>query len=393
PSAPVTMRLARYSLLSGRITGPGGRAPGRAAIAIFTRISEGGELSPLLQESAAADGSFSIELRPGEYAAGVWYNSAQDGVGLQLYPDNVHPEFFSVRSGETRAIQFGIPPAEKFGISGKVEQPQPGTQYLLTLAVAGQYALPLLQVRTAPDGSFRMEGVRPGVYDVLAAAEVGTGSQPRFGQARIRVTDQNVEGVNLAMDSGRTVQLVLRGKRPPEKAPAGCPASTKVWLVPVEFQGAGARAVEANFAKAETAAGLPPGRLRVRLPELGMDCYQASAPLLDLTRESRETVEVELASTGSIRGELKSVTALSGNFVVVLTGLDSTRMAFADERGRFAFQGLPPGAYRIGARTTDATSNASWFQDVNGLSPIEVMGGGTIEMELPVPQKKEVVSR
>ena len=340
PAVSVGVRLARYAVFSGSIIGAEGHPPRRAAIAVFWKGPNDGELLLLRQAPLAADGSYSIELYPGEYAIGVWYNSVQDGAGLQLYPDNSHPQFFAVRSGELREVRFWIPPGDRFGISGKVELPRPGMQFLLTLGHAGQSGLPLAQTRTAPDGSFRLEGVRTGVYDLFAVSEASAGEQAFFGHASIRVAGQNVEGLNVAVSTGRTVQLLLRGKGSREKAPPGCPSSTKVWLVPAALQDVVAHPVEASFSRGETVAGLPPGRFRIKLPDLGAGCYLAGPSDLDLTVDGRDTVEVELASTGGIRGMLKSGPTLPGGYAVVLMGFQSSRIAFADAEGRFAFQGL-----------------------------------------------------
>lgn len=217
--------------------------------------------------------------------------------------------------------------------------------------------------------------------------------QPLFGRARVRVAGQNVEEVNVAVGAGRTVQLLLRGKGPWEKAPLGCPSRAAVLLAPAEFVGVAPRTVEVSFDKATVVTALPPGRFRLTLPDLGAGCYQAGTAGLDLTADLRDPFPVELGSTGAIRGVLRSGPAPPSGYAVVLTGFQSLRVAFPDAEGKFVFDGLPPGPYRIGARAKDGVSRASWFQDADSLIALEIPGGSPTDMELPAPPVREGVGR
>jgi hypothetical protein len=92
---------------------------------------------------------------------------------------------------------------------------------------------------------------------------------------------------------------------------------------------------------------------------------------------------VELAAAASIRGLLKSTSAPAADFTVTLMDAGSTdgaqaQLAFPDRDGRFAFEGLHPGRYRMAARRG---------ADVSRVVEMDVPGGAPTIVELPADAK------
>ena len=185
----------------------------------------------------------------------------------------------------------------------------------------------------------------------------------------------NVDGLDIPVSAGRSVAVVLRshGSEPP---PAGCPQSATVALASLEPWGSILNAsVQAGFAKEQTVRDLAPGRYRLTASGLGSGCYEVTQPVVDLRGEIADPVAVEVAAAGSIHGTLRAGAAN----VVTLLDAEATdgaqaRLAFPDDQGRFSFDGLPPGRYKLAAQVPKAT----WKE-------VEVSGGAQASVELPVP--------
>jgi hypothetical protein len=111
-------------------------------------------------------------------------------------------------------------------------------------------------------------------------------------------------------------------------------------------------------------------------------------PVVDLNRDSGGPVTVELGASGAIRGTLRGA-ANAKDFAVMLvveeaSGDDPARLAFPDEAGRFEFEGLRPGRYRIAAQLAAGAATAHWVSDIAHMIEIDVPGGTPTELELPV---------
>jgi len=406
PSAGIVVRMVRYAVIAGtvrdtegrplpgRVSVPAGRTSGSARIAVLVKQKGTEELKAIRQVALAEGGKYRIfDLPPGQYAVGLWWAGLPVGSGAQMYPDNSHPRFFDVAGGEDyRDIDFLVVSGASFSVSGKIEGSAPKMFYSVTLGLPEFPALPVAQLWTEEDGSFRLEKIPPGTYDLFASGPVrGYGAfealldkNPVYGRTRIQVIGQNLEGITAPVSPGRSVDVVLRG-------PAdGCPKTTAVTPTLLEPWGLlPASPVEAGFDKPQTARDLAPGRYDFSTARLGVGCYQVNRPVVDLSRDATGPVTVELAPAGSIRGTLRAGMARARDFAVILLpaeAADSTaaQLAFPDEQGRFEFAGLRPGRYRVAAQLAAGEARARWVADVAHMVEIDVPGGAAIELELPV---------
>jgi beta-lactamase regulating signal transducer with metallopeptidase domain len=398
PASGLLLRLMRYGVidgqandtegqpLPGRVLAPGGRTAGSARVVILVKPAGTEELR-LFREAPMEDGHFRVhDLPPGQYAVGLWYAGLKMGAGMQLYPDNQHPRFFTIAGGEEyRDINFTVASHSGFQVSGKVELPKPGMKFALALGLPEQPTLPVAQTLAENDGSFHFENVPPGSYDLFAAGPVNgygaydnvLGSNRFFGRTRIQVGAVNVDGLAISVSGGRSLAVVLRPHvaGPP---PAGCPPSATVALASLEPWGAMLNAnLQVVFEKEQTARDLAPGRYRLTATSLGSGCYQVNQPVADLRGDVSGPVAIEVAAAGSIHGTLRAGSAAA----VTLLEAEATdgaqaRLAFPDGQGRFSFDGLPPGRYKLAAQVP----KAAWKE-------VEVSGGAQASVELAVPSQ------
>jgi Carboxypeptidase regulatory-like domain len=405
PASGMLVRLVRYAVIAGmvrdtegrpvpgRVLLTGGRTGGSARVAVLVKQDGSDEMKVVRTVPLDEGGRYRIfDLPPGQYALGLWWAGLSAGSGAQMYPNNSHPRFFDVAGGEEyRDVDFLVISSASFSVSGKIDGLKPGTHFSVALGLPDLPALPVGQLWTEDDGSFRLDKIPPGTYDLLVAGPTGgygpfdslLRPNPLYGRTRIQVIGQNLEGVSVPVSAGPTLDVVLRG--PPE----GCPKSATVMLTLLEPWALMSNStVQANFDKPQTARDLAPARYSLTASGLGTSCYQVSRAVADLSREVSGPVALMLGQAGSIRGRLRAGTAETKGFTVVLLDADSAdgtpaQLAFPDEQGRFEFAGLRPGRYRIAAQATGA-AKARWVADVAHMIVLDVPGGVPTELELPV---------
>ena len=414
PVEDFTVRLVRYGIISGQINtqngrpapdtihAPGGRSVGGTRVAILVKDA-GGQLQVLREASLGEEGQYRIhDLTPGQYAIGVWYDGLEDGSGVQLYPDNARPRFFTVSGGEEYDhIDFLLPRQAVFSVSGKIEGAKKGDHYALSLGAPDQPVLPVARTLSDADGSFRFARVPVGTYDLMAGGPSRgygqhddlLGANSLFGRIRIQV-GQNIEGLSIPLSAGRTLKVALRS-RAGDTPPPGCPQSANVLVEPLEAWGLifnNNDKQQVAFGKEGEVTDLPPGRFRLSATNLSESCFQTAPVVADLASESSSPVSIELAQAGSIRGTV-GVAAHPGEFAVLLLDAAGSpdspaQVAHADAQGHFAFDSLRPGRYRIGAQVASGAATSRWVADVSRLVVIEVSAGAPTQVDLPAPARQ-----
>jgi hypothetical protein len=403
------MRLVRYGILSGhvfdqqgrpvpgRISAPGGRTIGGTRIIVLARSESGTGFRIAREVSPEEEGQFRVyDLPPGQYMLGLWYDNLKEGSGATLYPDNAHPRTFAIAGGEEfRDLDFSVTPQSVYEVSGKVQLPKAKTRFALALGLPEQPLLPIAQTLTEDDGAFRFARVPPGNYDLFVAGpdqgygahESLLGPEPFYARTRVGVSS-NVTGLDIAVAPGKSLTVML-GAKGLDKPPAGCPQSATVGVELLEPWGIfppNVQGVQLAFGKEQAIQKLTPGRVRVTATGLGANCFPGAPQIVDLSGDAPPTVTLEMASAAFIRGTLRGAEGQASQYTVVLLDSDSgasseARLATPDAQGRFAFDGLRPGRYRIAAQP--AGPAARWVADVSKMTELQLAGGAPTELDLP----------
>jgi hypothetical protein len=410
PSERITVRLVHYGIISGqvmdskgrpaqaRIIAPGGRTAGGCRISILAKSDGPGGFTQLRETYLDEDARFRIyDLPPGHYAIGLYYDNLPDGSGMMIYPDTEHPRLFAIGGGEEhRGVDFTIPSRPAVQISGHVIQPKPKMRFFVALGSPGQPMLPIAETVAKDDGSFAFERVPAGTYDLFVSGpDTGysmhgssVGPDPHYARVRVNVGATNVSGIEVPVSGGKSVVVTLAGSKPPE----GCPSSVNIHAKLLEPWGlleSGDR-TSVTFGKEATLRGLVPGKVELTATGLTGNCYAANTPVVDLGGETPAPVALEIASAGSIRGTLRSGEAKPTDYTVVMLESDAqptseARIASPTADGRFAFDSLKPGRYRIAAQPNGP--RARWVSDVSRMIEIDIPGGSPTDLDLPAPPK------
>jgi hypothetical protein len=403
----LVVRLGRLGAITGRVLVASDEIPRRAAVfavpvtsvdvdsveEVTARMVYG---SP--HTTVSATGRFEIpRLLPGRYKivlvhgtsplAGLAHRVLSGGgpmpsrveqaetVLLPGKADSIVDFFVSTNDGPSAAV------------SGRVELPEPGTAFRVSLISDSVPFAASASTETAIDGSFRFEGVEPGIYALLAVGPITgrgpmgsvLGGTPWYGRANLSVGGQDIENAVISVEPGSSVQFTLE-ELSGQSIAATCAASTILRIASIEDWGAPmVRDVPLSPASKLLAAGLAPGRYRV-------DNSRPESPACTL---SPATIDVQAGSSvlpltltpgalGSIEGKVVALSPEWSNVaaVVLIPAQDSysPRIAIPDENSEFRFAGLVPGRYRLATRHI-ADDSVQWFGETSQMFDINVSGG------------------
>src|SRR5579872_676034 len=367
PAAGLTIPLIHYAVIAGHVTDstgnpqPGrihaydGRTQASARVAIMQKTRGSGELRAFRNAEVDDNGHYRVyDLPPGQYAVGFWYAGVKDGSGMQLYPDTAHPKIFPVAGGEDyEAIDSTTTPGASFDVRGKIDLPDSRQQFQLSLGMPEQPTLPIAQAVTQPDGTFRLEKVPSGTYDLFVSGPTWgrtaydwiVRDEALFGRTQIQVIGQNLEGITVPLTPSRSLNVQLGASD--SKTPTGCPQTATLTITTLEpWSLQLSSRTQVSFEKPATIRNLPPGRLRIAANELGSACYQVKEQEVNLNGDAPDPLVIELAAAGSIHGTTKTGSG------VELRDQESRdnpepRLVYPDAQGHFAFDSLRPGRYRL----------------------------------------------
>lgn len=407
PASGILVRLVRFGVIAGtvkdsegaplaaRMSTSGGRTNGGARIAVLVRQNGTEALKTVRTVTLQDDGTYRVfDLAPGQYAIGLWWYGLTVGSGAQMYPDTAHPRFFEVTGGEQyRDVDFSVTAGASFSISGKVEGAAPKARYSVTLGNPELPAMPVGQLWTEDDGSFRLQKIPPGTYDLFAAGPVRgyraydsmLDDKPVYGRTRIQVIGQDVDGVTVPLSAGRSLDLEL-------KQTAGCPESVSVRAILLEpWAVLNQNSTTVTAGKSSAMQGLAPAKYALSVESAG-SCFLSNVPGADLSGERSGPATIALAPGGSIRGTLRNIPAGSRDYVVLLLDANDVEnapaaLATVDEHGRFVFGPLRPGRYRVAAKPAGDEAKARWVQDVAHIMTVDIPGGSVTEIDLPVSKE------
>jgi uncharacterized protein (DUF2141 family) len=318
-------------------------------------------------------------LEPGEPAVTVGYTAV-------FFPGVLtasQASAITVRSGEERqGVDFAVQFVRTATIEGTVVAPgavRPESVELLLLprqtAAAGPAGSAVFFAgsprRVGPDGKFTFTGVTPGPYTLSARMNAQEGT-PLWANADIDVDGQPVSGVTLALQEGLTLSGRLAFEMDGVDAPTMM-SRERLNLIPAGNNGIMMRtgATQVTASGSFTMTGVIPGRYRVsaafNTPEVNWLLKSAvikGKDALDVPFDLApgdvitDAVFTFTNRTQELSGTLQDASKRPAtDFTVVVFPLDTTlwgstrrvRTVRPDTNGKFTFNNLPSGAYRIAA--------------------------------------------
>ena len=385
-AAPLHVQLTRYGTITGRVTdGQNRPLPGASVILMVPAEEDPAQLRPAQQSASVqvdnAGNYRHFNLAPGRYALAVTWASMGSGgrdapiVGAYLFPSNTKPELFTVTSGTAiSGINFTLPAQSDYTVAGRVTGLLPKQTAAVALALRDQPTLAAALLQTTAEGEFRFEHVAPGAYDLRAASPMrgygGSGAllgeNALFGQIRIDVGGQNINGAEIPMGPPHAIRFTLQST--PE-----CPAvPVSASLEPMENWAAMFfKPIELKPNEESTVKDLAPARYRLRITKPEGGCFGPAPSIVD----SRDAgpIRISLRLAGVIEVKLPAPST------VTISGIDDAsapaRILPPSAEGSYRFDALRPGRYRV--------------QSGSMVEEVDVRPGATTQTVLQPKESKE----
>jgi hypothetical protein len=382
----IEIKMTAQSFISGKITTEDGEPfPGaQASVFRVTRVNGKKQLAPLSPVPAGPDGSFSI----GNLTAGRYYLSASDPPGLtqtsqrevstgkrgdERYVTTYYPNaletsaasIIDVPSGaELRNMDIRLQRARVFHIYGRTVDPSGASipSATLNLLYPGvRDALGNAHRAIATGGVFEFNRLLPGTYVIRAS------SSPDFqGHLSVTISDRNIEDLVVTLVPGVDIPLSFRVEGADQQQEAKIRSALgRFTLTSSEGVNDNAMAVSRSdgtflFRRIgpgtyATGIGGPEGTY---VKSIRFGDHDVTRSLLDTTAGTGALEVVLSAHAAEVTGVIASpdgqplpgvaVTLWSPGLPPAGT-LDQVRSTASDALGKFRFENLRPGEYRIAA--------------------------------------------
>ena len=367
-----------------------------------------------MHATTRADGSFRFEdLAGGEYklefdspAVGRVVapdeKSLDTGYGRTWFPDVHRQEMAApifVAGGEKREIEIKLTKRELPHISGEFEVPKGAENDAIGISLVAPGAMfPVVEGQLAAAGKFRIDGLDPGSYTLLASTipvgEVGH----VYTTWSFEMTDHSIEERKLPMQLGVSVRARVRMA----EEGAAVPAGVKLDLQPRVLARAGQRGDEDPLFIGDAAPGEYWAKPTVPRGYTVVSASFNGQPVLDTAVDleaPESTIEFVLtAQPGRFSGAVRdgSQKAVAGAWVVLMPESlpddmgrfddRALRIVQADVSGGFAVGNLAAGKYRalaLPAADEDRNADLSFLQSqMAGADVIEIAKGQTVHRDL-----------
>ena len=298
----VTLRFHRYAVLSGSVTDPEGEPVIGAEVVAYRYRWVDGRRSRVRAEATSADdrGQYRLfGLPAGTYVLAAmaphqeWPEGELEQTAMVYYPSSTQ-----LRWGqELSDLQLVLRPQPAYSISGVVADSQAGgacraCMIRIERMEQGVEMGSWRRFGTRADGTYRIQGLSPGTYRVMA--EKGDGAGGHLAAARtVTLGNRNLGDVHLVVGLNR----IMRGRLVLESPPEGLDLS-KIWLGVALVDGVWTAArVRVDSQLAFEAGGLAPVVYRLRLAGLPAGGY---FKLLRWGGQDLPAPEIEVPDEGTL---------------------------------------------------------------------------------------------
>jgi hypothetical protein len=407
--APITgleVRMPEQAVISGKVLYDG---PAGSTLMLLQQNYQSGrrQMASISSATVELSGEFLFNrLAPGRYyllARPALDPGDDEKMGVSTYypgtTDQSAAEPIIVKAGQSASVGFQVKKSRQFRVSGTVSglTPTAARPSVLMRAAADNFAGGAWSAAVATDGTFELTRVPPGSYLIMAS--IPGGPAPRVVQQAIEVHG-DVSGVVLIPEQCPVLQGALKvegeGALPrlrvvlapavtlPFSSPAAQAGADVIWIMSVAPNRSpfSNPAAQAGADGSLTFGPVLPGRYRYQFLDLPPGAYLKSAKFgendalfeVDLTQpdpNARLNLVISYAG-GLIEGAVLDEQRKPVDGVVTLipdppqpqrTSL--YQLVEADENGRFQFQGLRPGKYRLYA-WEEFEAGAQFDPDVTG---------------------------
>src|SRR5579872_1734909 len=308
------------------------------------------------------------------YSGGGWEYFALQALGAEYAPvyypgvlQRSQAEAVSLRPGDEAQVDFSMRHIKTAEISGRV------------LAPDGKPASAMVELRekedysdnrntnTDSDGKFRIKGVPPGTYILLAYRQSSDKGYRPAARQELHVANQNIDSINIALTRGTD----FAGRLTVEGPSRLLNSHVYVSLLPTEGEiGAVGDRVKADGSF--ELAGVLEGSYTIQVYGGGESNWYIKSARLGSDDISEHGLQVQKGTAGTLEIVIAAATAqlagsvaqddkpVAGARVRIVPDPETTynrirrRDTTTDQNGQFVLSGVAPGKYRVAARSPAA---------------------------------------
>jgi hypothetical protein len=322
PIRDLLVELDRGTTISGKITGPDGRAIQGATVRIESEDLGPGMRGPGWGNQADAEGSYTLEaVEPGERTISF---------SARGYLDETRTVEVSGRT-----MKLDVTLGKGATVSGTVVTDTGAPVADAVVSVRGSAASGRTSARTDSGGNFRLEGIEPGLHT--------------FEARKTGLADGQVENVDVR--TGAPVRIVMPMGATITGRVTGVDSAELSRVQVVAISDGGDASAMVGSSGAFRIDGAPTGSVRVFARMTGFGGSNTETKTVEVQSGGQAVVDLEFRTDTLVSGRVtKNRRALDGamvRFTPKSAAIQTRATATTDSRGEYELKGLAPGDYDV----------------------------------------------
>jgi hypothetical protein len=423
PDATVEILLLAGSGVTGRVTDSTGKPVADARVSVVRLRYAGSETSIAAPANAVTDaaGNYRIfGVEPGEHYLRAAVRRSAAGATIPqtvtYFPsgrDYSEGTLLPASPGSEVIANIQLVEGTRRVVSGRLISPDPTAVATVTFvfvphgpAAIDNMEASALQRSSGAAGTFQLETMRPGVYDLFAFTTQGSLS----GRASVDLRNQDASGITITLAPTVDLDVSFAGEGADSYTRAGMALATVGTTLPAAFRPRSAAGFGGRGQTSQTFTNVVEGKYSLVTSSLGnaptyvADIVQNGKSLLDdgvitVGKEKPAPVEVRIANGGGvIQGNIQLPAGTMPSSPVTLVAVPEgprrqnsllyARMQLAPIRFRgplpstFQIRGMTPGRYKVFAFASSPTPYAE--QNAEFMKPYE-QSGVSVDVALNTP--------